>query len=123
MITNINANTLDQIQNPVFRKYASTYVDYYDEFLEFVKISGIEIDTESFDEESKEITKRVEKKGATLRNRDNSVCANSISPSCIACQTGKGSVTYFISLRCHRKCFYCFNPNQDGFDHFSEEKK
>ena len=54
MITNINANTLDQIQNPVFRKYASTYVDYYDEFLEFVKISGIEIDTESFDEESKE---------------------------------------------------------------------
>ena len=70
----------------------------------------------------KKITKRVEKKGATLRNRDNSVCANSISPSCIACQTGKGSVTYFISLRCHRKCFYCFNPNQDGFDHFSEEK-
>jgi len=25
-------------------------------------------------------------------------------------------------LRCHRKCFYCFNPNQDGFDHFSQPK-
>ena len=75
MIININSDKLDEIKNPVFRKYAADFVNYYDEFLAFVKKSGIEIDSESFEEECKEIIKRADQKGAILRNRSNSICA------------------------------------------------
>jgi TatA/E family protein of Tat protein translocase len=35
-------------------------------------------------------------------------------------QQGHDSVTFFISLQCHRSCFYCFNPNQEDYDYFTE---
>ena len=55
--------------------------------------------------------------GATFRNDDKSIVVNRISPACEACQLGVGSATFFISLRCHRSCFYCFNPNQEDYEH------
>jgi pyruvate formate-lyase activating enzyme-like uncharacterized protein len=63
------------------------------------------------------------KKGAVVRNGDKSLYVNRISPSCVACQTGIGSQTFFISLKCHRDCFYCFNPNQENYEFFREHTR
>jgi uncharacterized protein len=118
MIININSNKLEDINNPVFRKYASIYVDIYEDFMEQINKSGIKIDIESYEKETQEKIISLQKKGAIIRNGGNSIYFNEISPACVACQTGEESFTFFISLRCHRNCYYCFNPNQEGYDYF-----
>jgi uncharacterized protein len=122
MIIDVKSNNLEKIKNPAFHKYASIYVDIYDDFINQVKKSGIEIDPESYDDEAKNLIKQIVDKGAVVRNGGNSVHLNAISPACIACQTGEESITFFISLRCHRNCYYCFNPNQEGYDYFLDPK-
>ncbi|MEA1961397.1 MAG: radical SAM protein, partial [Bacillota bacterium] len=62
-------------------------------------------------------------KGAVFRNDGKSIYVNHISPSCIACQKGIGSMTFFISLQCSRNCFYCFNPNQEDFSYYCNHKR
>jgi pyruvate formate-lyase activating enzyme-like uncharacterized protein len=52
-----------------------------------------------------------------VRNDGKSIYVNRISPACQACQTGVGSQTFSLSLKCHRHCFFCFNPNQEHFEH------
>ena len=118
MIINIDPQTVAEIKNPVFHQYASIYVDIYKDFMDQVGQSGVEVDTKSYQEEIQSRFERLVEKGAVVRNDGKSVYINAISPSCVACQTGVGSATYFISLRCHRNCFYCFNPNQEGYDYF-----
>jgi pyruvate formate-lyase activating enzyme-like uncharacterized protein len=34
-----------------------------------------------------------------------------------------GSATFFISLQCHRSCYYCFNPNQEHYEHFRAHQR
>lgn len=41
-----------------------------------------------------------------------------ISPGCIACRTGEKTVTFFISLKCPRNCYFCFNPNQEDYERY-----
>lgn len=41
-----------------------------------------------------------------------------ISPGCIACRTGERTVTFFISLKCPRNCYFCFNPNQEDYERY-----
>jgi pyruvate formate-lyase activating enzyme-like uncharacterized protein len=79
---------------------------------------GLEIEAEDTSEQVAKKIADLRKKGAILRNSDKSIYVNRISPSCIACQTGIGSHTFFISLKCHRDCFYCFNPNQENYEYF-----
>jgi pyruvate formate-lyase activating enzyme-like uncharacterized protein len=97
-------------------------VDIYEDFMTQIKKSGIQIDTQTYEEETQERLKRIARKGGVIRNDGKSVVANDISPACVACKTGVGSATFFISLRCHRNCFYCFNPNQEGYDYFLNPK-
>ncbi|MGB3715226.1 MAG: radical SAM protein, partial [Candidatus Promineifilaceae bacterium] len=33
------------------------------------------------------------------------------------------SATFFVSLRCHRDCYYCFNPNQMHYDYYRHLKR
>jgi pyruvate formate-lyase activating enzyme-like uncharacterized protein len=61
--------------------------------------------------------------GISLRNNGNSLLAGNISPACVACQTGVGSATFFISLQCHRDCYYCFNPNQEDYDFYQQNTR
>jgi len=123
MINRIDAQTLDNIKNPVFRSYASVYVDIYRDFLEEIQKTGIQIDPQSYDVETAENIERLMQKGAIVRNGGKSIFVTNISPACVACQKGTGSATFFISLRCHRDCFYCFNPNQEGYDHFKQNER
>ena len=75
-------------------------------------------------EEYTEKLTQLEKKGALIRNNKKSVISNGkISSACKACQTGKGSYTSFISLKCHRDCYFCFNKNQDEYSFYSHQLK
>lgn len=38
-----------------------------------------------------------------------------ISPACVACRTGEETATFFISLKCTRQCYFCFNVNQEDY--------
>jgi pyruvate formate-lyase activating enzyme-like uncharacterized protein len=33
------------------------------------------------------------------------------------------SSTFFVSLKCHRDCFYCFNPNQEEYEYYREHTR
>ena len=34
-----------------------------------------------------------------------------------------GSLTFSVSLKCHRQCFFCFNPNQEDYEYQREHKR
>jgi pyruvate formate-lyase activating enzyme-like uncharacterized protein len=116
MIREIDRTNLDSIRNPAMRTYILRYLDIYDDFLAQVRQSGIEIDPADDRQQAAEKMEALRLKGARLRNDTKSIYINHISDACLACQTGVGSATYFISLKCHRDCFYCFNPNQENYE-------
>ncbi|MBE0409589.1 MAG: radical SAM protein, partial [Anaerolineales bacterium] len=123
MITEIRRDNLTSIRNSDFQAYANIYLDIYDNFIDQIEGTGIELDPHDYTQEAGEKIKQLVHKGAQLRNDGKSLFINAISPSCIACQKGVGSATYFISLNCHRKCFYCFNPNQENYAYFTNHER
>jgi uncharacterized protein len=123
MIIGVDQNSLSKIKNPAFRAYAGRYIDIYEDFLGQIAQIGLDIDSISNVKTVEVKVDRLRMKGAVVRNDDKSIYINSISPSCIACQKGVGSATYFISLNCHRNCFYCFNPNQENYTYFTSHER
>ncbi len=123
MIVDVTQSTLLEIKNPALREYANTYVQIYQDFMEQVKAMGLEIESEDTAALAAEKIEALRKKDSTVRNSDKSIYTNRISPSCVACQTGTSSSTFFISLQCHRDCFYCFNPNQENYEYYREHTR
>jgi uncharacterized protein len=123
MILDITDKTLSQIKNPALRSYAGMYVSIYKDFLGQISQTGIEIDPHDYTEQINEKVEALRKQGITLRNNGRSLLHNQISPACVACQTGVGSVTFFVSLKCHRDCYYCFNPNQESYEYFQDHTR
>ncbi|HSM57017.1 MAG TPA: radical SAM protein [Candidatus Sulfomarinibacteraceae bacterium] len=123
MIVEITPDTHEQIRNPAFAAYAGLYLDIYRNFMAQVRATGIEIVEEDNTRRTQRRLQELQEKGAKLRNSDRSVFLNRISPACVACQKGVGSATYFISLQCHRDCYYCFNPNQVDYDYYSDHQR
>jgi len=123
MILDVTKSTLNEIKNPALRDYANIYVQIYDNFMEQVQAMGLEIEAEDSSGVVAQKIEKLRKKGAVIRNNDKSIYVNRISPSCVACQTGIGSTTFFISLKCHRDCFYCFNPNQENYEYYCEHTR
>jgi len=123
VIIDITPETQHQIKNPRFAAYAAIYERIYDDFMKQVQATGIEICAE---DDSQAVAARINAlrhSGAIFRNADRSIYINAISPACVACQTGIGSATFFISLQCHRDCYYCFNPNQVEYNHFNHQQR
>ncbi|MBI5053365.1 MAG: radical SAM protein, partial [Chloroflexi bacterium] len=118
MIVDVDRETLNAIRNADLRTYAAKYVDISEDFMAQVRASGIEIDPNDYGSETIARLDLLRQRQAIFRNSDKSIYLNQIAPACVACQKGAGSETFFISLKCHRSCFYCFNPNQEGYDHF-----
>ncbi len=56
-------------------------------------------------------------------NADSSLRRGWISPACLACRTGERTATFFVDLRCTKHCYFCFNPNQDGYEYFLTHKR
>ena len=105
------------------REYAQIYVKIYADFITQISRLGLEIEEQSVGEKSSEKIHILRAIGATIRNDAKSIVINQLSPSCDACRTGKDSATFFISLRCHRDCFYCFNPNQENYEYYLDHKR
>ncbi len=61
--------------------------------------------------------------GARVRNGGKSIAYGSISPACARCRTGVKSVSEFLSLACHRSCWFCFNENQCDYHLYKNDKK
>ena len=123
MITEIDRAALSKIKNPVFRGYASRYVEIYEDFLEQIERFGVPLAEWDKRLEMGMRLNRLQDKGARVRNNEHSVYINNISPACLACQTGVGSATLFVSLQCHRHCFYCFNPNQENYEAYASQPR
>jgi len=123
MIVDVTEANVNDIQNLALREYATTYVRIYQDFKEQVRAMGLEIESEDTTEAVMQQTEMLRKKGAMIRNDEKSIYTNRISPSCVACQTGVGSSTFFVSLKCHRDCFYCFNPNQENYEYYRDHTR
>ena len=123
MILELTHGTLGQVRNPALATYATRYLDIYDNFMSQVAATGIEIADEDESAHNAAMVEALAHDGATLRNVDRSIVVNRISPACVACQKGVGSATFFISLQCHRDCYYCFNPNQVEYDLFTASQR
>jgi len=108
------------MENLALRSYAEIYVNIYNQFIQHVGQTGIQIDNQDYSDQRDEKIDILRKKGANFRNDGKSIYINQISPACVACQTGIGSATYFTSLKCNRNCFYCFNPNQEDFEFYRD---
>jgi pyruvate formate-lyase activating enzyme-like uncharacterized protein len=122
MIIDVNEATLDSIQNPALRAYAEEYVKFYQDFMRQVRQMGMEVEES---DQNRYICQRIAalgQKGAVIRNDSRSVYVNRLSPACQACQTGVGSLTLSTSLKCHRHCFFCFNPNEKSYEYWREHK-
>ena len=123
MITELNNGNISAIKNPRFREYASIYARVYDNFVAQVRELGLEIDEIDYPEQAREKIGRLVRAGAIVRNDSKSVYVNRFSSACEACRTGMGSATFFVSLQCHRNCFFCFNPNQEDYEYHSKHKR
>jgi uncharacterized protein len=123
MILNINQSSLSNIKNPNLREYADIYVKIHQDFIQQIAEKGIEIDDHDNSAQIAERIAQLRRKGAILRNGDKSIYTKRISPSCEACQIGVTSSTFFVSLKCHRDCFYCFNPNQEDYEYYREHRR
>ena len=123
MIVEITPQNISQIKNPRFASYASIYLKIADQFRQRVRATGVEFESDDDRVEAQARIAQLRNKGAFVRNDDKSIYVNHVSPSCAACQTGLGSATYFISLKCHRDCFFCFNPNQENYEQFLTQKR
>jgi pyruvate formate-lyase activating enzyme-like uncharacterized protein len=123
MITDVTQSTLHEIRNPALREYAGRYVQIYLDFMDHVRNMGLEIEAMDRSASVSQKMMRLRKRGGVTRNCEKSVYLKRISPSCVACQTGAGSSTFFVSLKCHRDCFYCFNPNQENYEYYREHTR
>lgn len=61
--------------------------------------------------------------GCHCENGNASLWRNWISPACIACRTGERTATLFVSLKCSRHCYFCFNPNQEDYEYWLSRKR
>jgi pyruvate formate-lyase activating enzyme-like uncharacterized protein len=123
MILDVTKSPLPEVKNPILQEYANIYVRIYADFMEQIRAMGLEIEANDASDDTAQRIANLRQKGATVRNNDKSIYINRISPSCVACQTGTGSSTFFISLKCHRDCFYCFNPNQEEYEYYCEHTR
>jgi pyruvate formate-lyase activating enzyme-like uncharacterized protein len=115
MLTEITNDNQSKLHNPKLRDYAKIYTKIYTDFMKQMEAQGLKVDPVDPEPEAEAIRARLRQTGAIVRNDDTSVYINDISPACVACQTGIGSATFFVSLQCPRSCYYCFNPNQEEY--------
>lgn len=119
MITPLRAGNLECLKNPVFRAYAQTYVDIAQEFEQTVESFGLPFSKEPrIDLENDLARSELEARGITVENDGKSLLTDWISPSCLTCRKGIGTVTFLTSTQCPRHCFFCFNPNQVDYDYY-----
>lgn len=123
MIRKITARNIHSIKNPTFQEYAQIYANIEKGTMKTIETFGLPFAPYESQYKKKKKLGELREKGAVVRNNENSVYTNGISSACLACQTGTGSYTTYPSLKCHRSCYFCFNPNQDDYHFYQNRKK
>lgn len=123
MLTKLDTKSISTLTNPQFRRYAEIYQGIYAQFCQQVEAIGLPMAPYIEADETLKCKKHLEQQGALLRNGMKSIYLNRISPACQACKKGVGSFTTFISLACHRNCYFCFNPNQEDYEYHRKHKQ
>lgn len=120
----LSRQTNSQIRNEKLQTYLNIYDDIQNSTLEHISEFGLPLEENQQKEEYRNKLNQLSRKGALIRNNCKSVVSNGkISSACEACQTGTGSYTSFISLKCHRDCYFCFNENQDNYHFYLNHQK
>lgn len=124
MLEAITKENLSLIRNSVFRSYAEMYLEIADSFYEQVELYGLPFRRESKDAEETAALLSALRANPEIEFRcdEASLVYRRISPACLACKNGVDTVTCHISFRCHRNCFFCFNPNQDNYEAHLDER-
>jgi len=117
MIIPISLDNFHEIREPGFRSYARRYAEIENNAIHAIESYGLDFQKDySASEQLRESFKeQLAARGASISNNGHSIHANWLSEACVACRTGKGSYTTFASLKCHRDCYFCFNPNQEHY--------
>lgn len=116
MIIDLLANN-EIIKNPAFKKYSEIYTNIYNQYISDVTNTGIQI-SEDLGEENIKQRHKLRDTSVTFANNEHSLCLNAISPSCAACRQAKNSITFYLSLKCTRDCYFCFNENQEDYQYY-----
>ena len=115
----INKNNLHLIKNPTLLQYAKLFTTIEKKTVENILNFGIPLEIEK----EKHPFLQTKSLQATYENNNKSIYINNISPACIGCRTGEKSFTSFVSLKCHRNCYFCFNENQDNYTMYATKEK
>lgn len=105
-----------------FREYAQAFDEAERDFMHAVGRFGLGFEAKESSPRS-DRARVAEACGCHCENADSSLWGTWISPACLACRTGERTATFFIDLKCTRSCYFCFNPNQDGYEHFLSHKR
>jgi pyruvate formate-lyase activating enzyme-like uncharacterized protein len=114
---------ISRTKNNSLLHYANIYANVEKATLE--QISAFELPLAKLDQrQDDKKLERLRDRGALVRNNSKSIVSNNrISSACEACRTGVGSYTTFVSLKCHRDCYFCFNKNQENYTFYLKNKK
>ena len=110
----ITRKNISEIPNKSFRTYVERYLEIEDKTNQIIEGFGLPFNKEKSDLAKEEVIE----KGVVSRNEKKSLYLNWISPACRACKKGEKTITSFISLKCHKHCYFCFNPNQENYGTF-----
>ncbi|WP_283171296.1 radical SAM protein [Curtanaerobium respiraculi] len=111
------------LPSEAYRPYASLFVDQRSALAERIASFGLPTVPRSRDAaQIARIRRGLEESGCSLGNGGKSLAWNRMSPACERCRTGEKSVSFFLSLACDRKCWFCFNENQCDWDAYRNAK-
>ena len=102
------------------RDYAQTYREIRADFLEAVGQFGLGVAPEEqagLGPFSAEVDQMAQA-GLHVENARSSLWLNWISPACLTCRKAVGTQTFLTSTQCPKKCFFCFNPNQENYAYY-----
>lgn len=124
MIYPMTDSTLSTIKNDKFIRYAMRYLAIEEQTQSAISEYGLGFETPFSQQiEIQQLKTELKARGAIFANNGKSIHSGWLSSACVQCRTGEGSHTTFLSLQCHRDCYFCFNPNQENYAGFQREMR
>lgn len=123
MLKRVTKDSIYVIKNQAFLHYAQLFTNIEEDTLKNIEAFGLSLDQTKIETIRNKTLTQLKEKQAHFRNDNKSIYINRISSACEACQTGTGSYTTFVSMKCHRNCYFCFNENQDNYMHYLENNR
>ncbi len=121
-MNNLPKDGVNSSNNPALVSYANIYANIEKATMNQMESFGLPLSKRKDNDAAAH--NRLRSLGAIYRNNNKSIRSNErISSACEACAKGTGSYTSFVSLKCHRDCYFCFNKNQDEYHFYLQNKK